>query len=129
VKNIGGSGRGALSGMFSIRSAIGLQWWRGAVASACRLWLIGWSGTGQCLEGRLMHWRRRLAALLVALALAGCAQGISRAGRSPLPAVYAGGHQARTRRWGWRWWWGRRYVAGGGAGVRAENIRVRDRAE
>jgi hypothetical protein len=45
------------------------------VASACRLWLIGWSGTGQCLEGRLMHWRRRLAALLVALALAGCAQG------------------------------------------------------
>jgi hypothetical protein len=31
VKNIGVSGRGALSEMFSIRSAIGLQWWRGAL--------------------------------------------------------------------------------------------------
>ena len=32
-----------------------------------------------------MHWRRRLAALLVALALAGCAQGISGQAGAPSP--------------------------------------------
>ena len=58
-----------------------------------------------------MNWRRRLAALLVMLALAGCAQGIT--GQAGAPNTPSGEHRERARAWRRerrrRW---RRYVAG-----------------
>ena len=57
--------------MFSIRSPAGLQRLSGCVS----LRAIGLLELGAREE--LMHWRRAVAALSIALALAGCAQGIT----------------------------------------------------
>jgi hypothetical protein len=58
------------SGMFSIRSARGLQRLAGCVSLVADT--LGWN---RAPREELMHWRRALAALSIALALAACANG------------------------------------------------------
>lgn len=110
--------------MFLIRSETGLQWMAQPVALTLRL--AADRPAGRRTPGEPMHWRRRLAALFVVLALAGCTQGTRGQPGTPYAPHSPEDNGIMPERGGWGW--GQRYVGGArcatGAPLRAGEERA-----